>query len=140
MPLLATMGRPVHLGSVGAGSVAKACNQLIVGATVLALAEAAVLAERSGIDLAQLFDLLGGGYAGSRLLETRKRRFVEHDHSPSGAAKYMAKDLGFAAAVAATTGTRTVQLEAVRSAFEALVAAGYGDQDLAVAQAFIAGR
>ena len=140
IPFLRLMGRPVHLGPVGAGSVAKACNQLIVGATVLALAEASVLAERSGLDLGVLLDLLAGGYAGSRMLDTRKRRFVEHDHSPSGAAKYMAKDLGFAADVAAATGTRTVQLDAVRAAFDGLVAAGYGDQDLAVAQAFIAER
>jgi 2-hydroxy-3-oxopropionate reductase len=139
-PLLATMGRPVHLGPLGAGSVAKACNQMIVAATTLALGEAVVVAERSGIDLAALLDLLGGGYAGSRLLETRKRRFVEHDHSPSGPVKYLLKDLGFAAAAAEATGTGVTELPAVRAAFEELVAAGLGDQDLAVVQRFIEER
>jgi len=140
MPLLATMGRPVHLGSIGAGSVAKACNQLIVAATILALGEATVIAERSGIPLEPLLELFGGGYAGSRLLETRKRRFVEHDYSPSGPAKYLTKDLGFAAAAAEATGTTALQLQASRSAFEDLVASGLGDQDLAVVQAFVAQR
>jgi 2-hydroxy-3-oxopropionate reductase len=140
LPLLATMGRPVRLGPLGAGSVAKACNQMIVAATTLALGEAVVVAERSGIDLATLLDLLGGGYAGSRLLETRKRRFVEHDHSPSGPVKYLVKDLGFAAAAADATGTAVAGLPAVRAAFEELVAAGLGDQDLAVVQRFIAER
>ena len=52
--VLAGCGRPVHLGPLGAGEVAKACNQMIVAATILALGEAAVLADRSGIDLARL--------------------------------------------------------------------------------------
>jgi 2-hydroxy-3-oxopropionate reductase len=139
-PFLQAMGRPVHLGPLGAGSVAKACNQMVVAATVLALGEVAVVAERSGIDLAALFDLLGGGYAGSRLLETRRDRFVEHDHSPSGAAKYLLKDLGFAVAAAEATGTAVVQLPALRTAFAELVAAGFGDQDISVVQRFIAER
>jgi 2-hydroxy-3-oxopropionate reductase len=130
----------VHLGPLGSGSVAKACNQMVVAATVLALGEVAVVAERSGLDLAALFDLLGGGYAGSRVLETRKRRFVEHDYSPSGAAKYLLKDLGFAVAAADATGTAVAQLPALRAVFEELVAAGHGDEDIAVVQRFIADR
>src|SRR5690606_15603099 len=63
--LLAPCGQPVHLGPLGAGEVAKACNQLVVAATITALGEATVLAERSGIDLDALWTLLGGGYAGS---------------------------------------------------------------------------
>lgn len=140
LPFLHPLGRPVHLGPIGAGAVAKACNQMIVGATVLALAESAVLAERSGIDLATLFDVLGGGYAASRVLETRAQRFVEHDHAPSGPAKYMLKDLGFASAVAEATETHAVLLPALRTAFAELVDGGYGDQDLAVAQAFVEER
>jgi 2-hydroxy-3-oxopropionate reductase len=51
LPVLAACGTPVHLGPLGSGQVAKACNQLVVAATVLALGEAAVLADRSGLDL-----------------------------------------------------------------------------------------
>ena len=60
-PALAACGRVVHLGPLGAGQVAKACNQLIVAATTVALAESAGLAQRSGRDLAAVFDILGGG-------------------------------------------------------------------------------
>src|SRR5690606_27088526 len=49
--VLGPCGTPVHLGPLGAGEVAKACNQLVVSATILALGEATVLAERSGLDL-----------------------------------------------------------------------------------------
>ncbi len=138
-PVLATMGIPVRLGPLGAGQTAKACNQMIVAATMLALGEAAVIAERSGLDLAALFELLGGGYAGSRMLESRKQRLVEKDHSPSGAAKFMLKDLRFAAAAAEETATATRQLPALRAAFAELVERGHGDEDISVVQAYIAG-
>jgi 2-hydroxy-3-oxopropionate reductase len=85
-PVLVACGNPVRLGPLGSGQVAKACNQMIVAATVLALGEAAVLADRSGIDLDELFRLLAGGYAGSRILETRGDRIVSENYSPSGAA------------------------------------------------------
>jgi len=138
--LLAPCGTPVRLGPLGAGEVAKACNQLIVAATILALGEATVLAERSGIDPAILWDLLGGGYAGSNLLASRKEKLVTGDDEPSGLARYMVKDLRFATDVAAATGTSTALLPAVRAAFDELVAAGLGDRDIAVAKRFIAER
>ena len=106
--VLSACGNPVHLGPLGSGQVAKACNQMIVASTILALGEAAVLAERSGLDLTELFRLLGGGYAGSRILESRGDRIIQQDYSPSGVAKYMVKDLDFASAVATATGTHPI--------------------------------
>ena len=139
-PVLAACGNPVHLGPLGSGQVAKACNQMIVAATVLALGEAAVLADRSGLDLDKLFRLLAGGYAGSRILETRGDRIVREDYSPSGAARYLVKDLRFAATVAEVTGTHTVLLPALKAAFEELTASGYGDHDIAVTRRYVAQR
>jgi 2-hydroxy-3-oxopropionate reductase len=138
--VLTACGNPVHLGPLGSGQVAKACNQMIVASTILALGEAAVLAERSGLDLGEFFRLLGGGYAGSRILETRGDRMVREDYSPSGVAKYMVKDLGFAAAVAGATDTHPVLLPAVKAAFEELTAQGHGENDIAVTRRYIAQR
>ncbi|WP_084003353.1 NAD(P)-dependent oxidoreductase [Agromyces aureus] len=138
--LLAPCGTPVHLGPLGAGEVAKACNQLIVSATILALGEAAVLAERSGLDLEALFSLLSGGYAGSNLLASRKDKLVTGDDSPSGVAEYMVKDLRFAAEAAAATGTDPVLLPTLRAAFDELVERGLGGRDISVARRFIAER
>ncbi len=138
--ILAACGRPVHLGPLGAGEVAKACNQMIVSATILALGEASVLAERSGIELGALWDLLGGGYAGSNLLASRREKLVTGDDSPSGVARYMVKDLSFAADVAEATGTNTVLLPTLREAFDELVASGLGDRDIAVTRRFVAER
>jgi 2-hydroxy-3-oxopropionate reductase len=71
-PVLETFGRVHHLGPLGSGEVAKYCNQLVVSATVHALGEAAVLADRSGLDVAALFAALAGGYADSRVLEPHR--------------------------------------------------------------------
>lgn len=137
LPVLATMGTPVHLGPLGAGQVAKACNQMIVAATVLAIGEAAVVAERAGLDLQQMFDLLQGGFAGSRVLEVKKDRMANHDHSPSGAAKFMVKDLTFATDEAKRSGTPTPQSDVLLKVFTDLTERGYGDQDTAVVQAYL---
>ncbi len=138
--VLNACGNPVHLGPLGSGQVAKACNQMIVASTILALGEAAVFAERSGLDLTELFRLLGGGYAGSRILESRGDRIIQQDYSPSGVAKYMVKDLDFASAVATATGTRPVLLPAVKAAFEELTALGHGDSDIAVTRRYVEQR
>ena len=139
-PVLETMGHPFHLGPLGSGAVAKFCNQMIVAATVTALGEAAVIGERSGLDLAALFEALGGGYAGSRVLETRKRRFIEGDYHPSGAAKYMVKDLGFALAEAAAVEVDAQQLTLLSEMFRDLTARGLGDQDISVTRAYVEAR
>lgn len=98
-----------------------------------------MLAERAGLDVGRLLPLLGSGYAGSRVLDVKARRFAEHDHSPSGAARFMVKDLTFATEEAARTGTGTPQLDVLRATFTALTDAGLGDQDTAVVQAWIEG-
>ncbi|WP_460774989.1 NAD(P)-dependent oxidoreductase [Microbacterium sp. GXF7504] len=137
---LAPCGTPVHLGPLGAGEVAKACNQLVVASTILALGEASVIAERSGIDLDALWRLLGGGYAGSRLLESRRDKLVTGDDAPSGVAKYMVKDLRFAAEAAAAGAVSPALLPALREAFDELVEAGLGDRDISTTRRFIQER
>jgi 2-hydroxy-3-oxopropionate reductase len=68
-PVLSLVGSTVrHLGASGTGETAKACNQVVVAATVAALSEALVLADASGMDRSQLLELLGGGLAGSVVL------------------------------------------------------------------------
>jgi 2-hydroxy-3-oxopropionate reductase len=96
LPLFSAMGTTARrLEPLGAGSLAKACNQLIVGTTTAALAEAAELAERSGLDVAALYDVLAGGLAGSRVLDIVGPRLAAKDYAPTGPAKFMHKDLSF---------------------------------------------
>lgn len=136
-PALRACGNPAHLGPLGAGQVAKACNQMIVAATVLALSEASIVAERAGLDVQALFDLLGTGLAGSQVLEQKKQALVTHHYPPSGPARFMVKDLAFATAEARSSGTATPQLDVLSEVFAGLTDAGLGDQDVAVVQTYV---
>lgn len=136
---LEAMGTSVRrLGGLGAGSLAKACNQLIVGTTTAALAEAAELAERSGLDVRALFEILAGGLAASRVLELVGPRLAAKDYTPTGPAKFMHKDLSFVLESAATAHTAAPMASAGVDLYAELVAQGLGDQDLAVVRQAIA--
>lgn len=137
---LTPCGTVHHLGPLGAGQVAKACNQMVVGATMLALGEATVLAQRSGIQPSDLMEVLGGGYAGSTLLEAKKDKLIADQYEAGGIAAYMLKDLGFADDIATETGTSAALLPALEAAYRELVDAGYGDEDLAVVKRFVERR
>ena len=135
--VLSACGSPTHLGPLGAGAVAKACNQLIVGAEVAALAEASLLARDAGIDLAILFDVLDRGLASSRVLEQKREKLTSADYTVSGPAKFMAKDLRFALEAAHASETAMPLTEFLRGQYEGLNAAGLGDLDIAVMQRYI---
>jgi 2-hydroxy-3-oxopropionate reductase len=129
-PLFEAMGATVrHLGPLGAGSLAKACNQMIVAATLTTLSEALVLAERAGLDLPALLDLLAGGLAGSRVLETKREKLLNRDYRVTGAARFLYKDLGFALAAARDTATVTPMAALCDQLYASIVGTGMGDED-----------
>lgn len=92
-PVLEAMGRPVHVGPAGSGQLAKLANQMIVGITIGAVAEALLLAERGGADPAKVREALRGGFADSRILEVHGQRMVEGDFAKRGSMAIQLKDL-----------------------------------------------
>ena len=77
-PLLEAMGKSVTLiGAAGAGQVAKACNQILTGVGVAAVAEALNFAHKSGVDAGRVREALLGGFAYSRILENHGQRMLE---------------------------------------------------------------
>jgi 2-hydroxy-3-oxopropionate reductase len=129
-PVLSLVGTTVrHLGPTGAGQTAKACNQVVVAATVTALAEALVLADASGIDRAQLLELLGGGLAGSEVLRQKRDRWLGRDFDGGGSSVNQLKDLRFVAEAAAARGLALPVAATLRTVFERVVADGDGDLD-----------
>jgi len=92
-PILHVMGRPVHVGPHGAGQLAKLANQIIVGVTIGAVAEALLLAQRGGADPAKVREALRGGFAESRILELHGQRMVERDFVTKGRSVTHLKDL-----------------------------------------------
>ena len=92
-PILQAMGKNiVHVGPSGAGQITKACNQLVVAATIEAVAEALVLAERSGVDPAKVREALLGGFAGSKILEVHGQRMLDRAFEPGFRARLHRKD------------------------------------------------
>ena len=138
--VLSSCGRPVHLGPLGAGQVAKACNQLICAAEIVAISEASVVAERAGLDLGTLLELLQGGYAGSTILADKTPKLVAHDYSVSAQAAFVHKDVSAYLDAARATGTTSVLGGPIAAAAQQLIDAGLGEQDSAVFQKWIADR
>lgn len=103
-PVFAAMGRSTHVGPHGAGQLAKLANQMIVGITIGAVAEALLLAERGGADPAKVREALKGGFADSRILEVHGQRMVDRDFTKRAAVTVQLKDLRNALATGAETG------------------------------------
>ncbi len=92
-PVLRAMGRPVHVGPTGAGQLTKLANQIIVGVTIGAVAEAFLLAARGGADPARVREALRGGFAESRILDLHASRMVARDFDTKGRSVTHLKDL-----------------------------------------------
>lgn len=136
-PVLSACGTPTLLGALGAGSVVKACNQLIVAAEVAALSEASLLARDAGIDLTALFDVLARGLASSAVLDQKREKLAASDYTVSGPAKFMAKDLRFALEAAEAAGAAAPLSAFLRGQYEGLNAAGLGELDIVVMQRYL---
>ena len=93
-PIFEVLGSNVtHIGGIGAGHVAKAANQVIVGLTLGAVAEAISLARRAGVDPAKGREALMGGFAASRILEVHGQRMIDCDYTPGAHATIQRKDM-----------------------------------------------
>ena len=91
--VLEVLGRPVHVGPAGSGQLTKLANQMIVGITIGAVAEALLLAEKGGANPAKVREALRGGFAESRILEVHGQRMVEGDFAKRGSLAIQLKDL-----------------------------------------------
>ena len=121
--LEALAGRLVVCGGPGTGQVAKACNQLVVTANLVAVAEALVL----GADPAQVREALLGGYAASRILELHGDRMLRRDFSLGGSVRNHVKDIGIVRSLGA--GEATEVFEAAARALEQLADQGGSNLD-----------
>jgi 2-hydroxy-3-oxopropionate reductase len=119
----------VWFGKTGAGSTVKACNQIVVAATVTALSEAMAVATAAGLDLEKVQSVLAGGLAGSEVLRQKGGRWIDADFEGGGSAKNQLKDLNFIAEIAKDSGLTLPLSTSVRGAFEDMIAAGDGDLD-----------
>ena len=130
LPVFEKMGKNiVHIGKPGAGQTAKACNQVVVGMTIQAVAEAMTLAKKSGIDIARVRAALLGGFAQSKILDLHGQRIIDRNFTPGFKIKLHRKDMRIALETASSLGVPLPGSNIVASQMDAMLAEGKGELD-----------
>ncbi len=129
LPVFAHLGRATRVGLTGAGQLAKLANQMIVGITIGAVAEALLLCEKGGADMAQVRQAISGGFADSRILQVHGQRMVERDFAKRAAITVQLKDMRNALGTAAELGFQAPVTELFESLYAQATAQGLGDLD-----------
>jgi 2-hydroxy-3-oxopropionate reductase len=130
VPVIQALGKNiVHVGPSGAGQVTKACNQLVVASTIEAVAEALLLAERSGVDPAKVREALLGGFAGSKILEVHGQRMLDRTFDPGFRIRLHRKDARIVEGAAGATATPIPAFAVVAAQLQDAVDAGEGELD-----------
>jgi 2-hydroxy-3-oxopropionate reductase len=130
MPIFRALGKNiVHVGRSGAGQITKACNQLVVASTIEAVAEALLLAERSGVDPVKVREALLGGFAGSKILEVHGQRMLDRTFDPGFRIRLHRKDARIVEEAAAATGTPIPAFAVVADQLQRAVDVGDGELD-----------
>jgi len=137
-PVLDALGsNVVHVGGAGTGDVAKLINQVIVGLTIEAVAEALALAERSGLDPSLVQAALRGGFADSKILQIHGTRMIKRAYVPGGKVATQLKDLRLAMRLAETAGLSLPHLESTTERYRRLVDQGRGEEDTSALHALL---
>jgi 3-hydroxyisobutyrate dehydrogenase-like beta-hydroxyacid dehydrogenase len=104
MPVFEVFGRATHVGPHGTGQLTKLANQMIVGITIGAVAEALLLCQKGGADMGKVKQAITGGFADSRILQVHGQRMVERDFTPRARMTVQLKDMRNALATAEEVG------------------------------------
>ncbi len=129
-PVLDVVGKTiVHVGPSGSGQTVKAANQLIVAGNIALLAEAIVFLEAYGVDTAAAVQVLGGGLAGSAVLDQKAQKMLDRSFDPGFRIDLHHKDLGILTSAAREAGVVTLMGSLVAQLMAAARANGDGDLD-----------
>jgi 2-hydroxy-3-oxopropionate reductase len=128
-PVFEAIGTPVLVGEAGSGQIVKACNQIIVGIVLEGVSEALVLGSKAGVDPAKIIEAVSGGLAGTKVMDQKKDKFLEHDFDPGFRVGLHHKDLGIALATAREVGVPLPVTALVEQMLQELQVKGRGDLD-----------
>jgi len=130
LPVFEVLGKNIVLiGEAGAGQTTKACNQMIVGMTIQAVAEAFTLAEKAGVDLKKMREVLLGGFAHSRILDLHGNRMIEANYKPGFKIKLHKKDMDIALQEAEHYNLQLTGTAQVAKQMDTSIAMGNGELD-----------
>jgi len=127
--ILKAMGNPTLVGPIGSGQVSKLANQIVVGVTIGAVAEAITLCEKAGADPVKLIKALSGGWADSKILQTHGKRMIDKDFSPKGKTYTHLKDMNNILECANSYNTHLPISNLVKEMYKTLVDNGHGNTD-----------
>lgn len=129
-PVLECMGSKItRIDEVGAGQVAKSCNQIIITGTLMAVSEAFKLADSLGVDKAQVREALLGGFAASKILEMHAQRMLSDNYAPGFKTNLHVKDMNIVRQVAEELGLRLPTSLTGLDLLEQTAEGGYGELD-----------
>ena len=127
--LLKKMGNPTLVGPVSSGQISKLANQIIVGVTIGAVAEAVTLCEKSGTNPNKMIEALSGGWADSKILQTHGKRMIDKDFTPKGKTTTQLKDMTNIINAGKAVETHLPISSLVKEMYKNLVADGHGNTD-----------
>ena len=127
--VLKIMGNPTLVGPIGSGQISKLANQIIVGVTIGAVAEAITLCEKAGIDGNKFIKALSGGFADGKILQNHGKRMIKKDFSPKGKVSTHLKDMNNILECANDFNTQLPISNLIQSMFKSLVDNGNSDDD-----------
>ena len=127
--ILKTMGNPTLVGPIGSGQVSKLANQIIVGVTIGAVAEAITLCEKADVDANNFIKALTGGFADGKILQNHGKRMIDKDFSPKGKVSTHLKDMNNILECASDFNTKLPISKLIQTMFKSLVDDGYSNDD-----------
>jgi len=126
---LKIMGNPTLVGPIGSGQVSKLANQIIVGVTIGAVAEAITLCEKAGVDANKFIKALSGGFADGKILQNHGKRMIDKDFSPKGKVSTHLKDMNNILECAGDFDTKLPISSLIKEMFNSLVERGNDNDD-----------
>jgi len=130
LPIFEKMGKNIVLiGKAGDGQTTKACNQIVVGMTIQAVAEALTLAQKSGTDVAKVRAALLGGFAQSKILDLHGQRILDRNFNPGFKIKLHRKDMNIALQTGKDLSVPLPGSALVAAQMDAVLAKGDGELD-----------
>jgi 2-hydroxy-3-oxopropionate reductase len=130
LPVLQALGKTItHIGGAGTGQIAKACNQIMVAAQMVALGELLVFAQKSGADPKKVVEAIKGGAAQCWTLDVKPPRLFAGNRAPGFKAHMQAKDLNIVLETARQYGVPLPATAENAQLFNAMLQMGMADLD-----------
>ena len=130
LPFLKVIGASIkHVGEIGSAQGLKACNQILVGGNLVAIAEALALSRKFGISDQDFFDVISNGLAGSTALNTKWPKLAYKDFSDGGKSSFQLKDLLIALEAANGAGLNLPLTQLLSDLYQEHVDSGNSDLD-----------